>query len=156
MLSVDLRQVEQGPVAVAVTLPVDDPTFEGLVLTLASPVEVGGQIVATGNDDLFWHGRLKARVAGECRRCLAPLEQQVDAGIEVVYSDNPELLEDPSVYPLDARATVVDLSQAVREELALLVEPFPLCREDCAGFCATCGADLNAGPCECTATGTTN
>ncbi len=141
---------------VQATLPADDPTFEGLVLELAGPVEVGGRIVATGNDDLLWHGHLTARVAGDCRRCLAPLEQMVDAGIEVVYSDNPDLQEDPSVYPLDARATVVDLSQAVREELALLVEPFPLCREDCAGFCATCGADLNAGPCACTSSGTTN
>ena len=23
-----------------------------------------------------------------------------------------------------------------------------LCREDCAGLCAVCGADLNEGPCE--------
>jgi uncharacterized protein len=25
----------------------------------------------------------------------------------------------------------------------------PLCRDDCAGLCAECGADLNAGPCGC-------
>jgi uncharacterized protein len=156
MLSVDLRLVEEGPVVVQATVPPDDPTFEGLVMSLVGPVEVGGRIVATGNDDLLWHGQLSARVAGECRRCLAPLEQVVDSGIEVVFSDNPDLLEDPNVYPLDARATAVDLAPAVREELALLVEPFPLCREDCAGFCATCGADLNAGPCSCMAPGTTN
>ena len=24
-----------------------------------------------------------------------------------------------------------------------------LCRDDCAGLCPRCGADLNAGPCAC-------
>ena len=34
-------------------------------------------------------------------------------------------------------------------ELALEVPAFVLCRDDCAGLCPTCGADLNAGPCAC-------
>jgi uncharacterized protein len=25
----------------------------------------------------------------------------------------------------------------------------PLCREDCAGLCASCGEDLNLGKCDC-------
>ena len=35
--------------------------------------------------------------------------------------------------------------------LALLVAlPLkPLCREDCAGLCPQCGANLNEGPCGC-------
>jgi uncharacterized protein len=43
----------------------------------------------------------------------------------------------------------IDLAEVVREELALAVPPFVLCREDCAGLCPKCGSDLNAGPCEC-------
>jgi uncharacterized metal-binding protein YceD (DUF177 family) len=38
----------------------------------------------------------------------------------------------------------------VREELALAAHAhLLLCREDCAGLCPRCGADLNAGPCAC-------
>ena len=36
-----------------------------------------------------------------------------------------------------------------REELALAVDAFPLCREDCRGLCPRCGADLNRGACSC-------
>ena len=46
-------------------------------------------------------------------------------------------------------ALQIDLTGVVREELALEVPAFVLCREDCAGLCPTCGADLNAGPCAC-------
>jgi uncharacterized protein len=84
------------------------------------------------------------------------VEQVLDEAVEVVFSADPDLLDDPSVYPLDVRASTVDLGQAVREELVLRVETFPLCRPDCAGLCPTCGADLNAGPCGCTAPGLTN
>jgi uncharacterized protein len=65
-----------------------------------------------------------------------------------MFSADPESQEAPDVYPLAPTASAIDLGQAVREELALAVEQFPLCREDCKGLCPTCGADLNAGPCE--------
>jgi uncharacterized protein len=38
----------------------------------------------------------------------------------------------------------------VREELALATPGhLLLCRDECAGLCPKCGADLNAGPCAC-------
>lgn len=44
---------------------------------------------------------------------------------------------------------VVDLREPLRQYV-LMSEPLkPLCRPDCAGLCPACGADLNAGPCEC-------
>lgn len=156
MLSVDLRLLQDGPVRTAAALPPEDEALEGLAFSLVGPVEVDGRMVATAGDDLLWHGHLVARVAGECRRCLSPLVQRLDESVELVFSANPELQDDPSVYPLSARSTELDLAPVVREELVLLVEPFPLCRPDCAGFCASCGADLNAEPCKCTAPGQTN
>ncbi|MBV9311656.1 MAG: DUF177 domain-containing protein, partial [Solirubrobacterales bacterium] len=42
---------------------------------------------------------------------------------------------------------VLDLAAWAREALALTLPTTLLCREDCAGLCAVCGADLNtAGP----------
>ena len=67
----------------------------------------------------------------------------------MLLTSDAEAAEDPSVYPLPAAATQVDLSDVVREELALEVPGFVLCRDDCAGLCPRCGADLNAGPCAC-------
>jgi uncharacterized protein len=43
----------------------------------------------------------------------------------------------------------VDLSDVLTEQLQLTVPFQPLCKEDCKGLCANCGADLNVGRCAC-------
>lgn len=43
----------------------------------------------------------------------------------------------------------VDLSEVLTEHLQLQVPFQPLCKEDCKGMCAQCGADLNVGRCAC-------
>jgi uncharacterized metal-binding protein YceD (DUF177 family) len=50
-------------------------------------------------------------------------------------------------YPI--RGEHIDLAPLTREALLLNLPLAPLCREDCAGLCPRCGADLNAGPCGC-------
>lgn len=43
----------------------------------------------------------------------------------------------------------VDLGGVLTEQLMLQLPFQPLCREDCKGICANCGADLNTGRCPC-------
>lgn len=43
----------------------------------------------------------------------------------------------------------IDLGDVVTEQLTLQVPFQPLCKEDCKGMCAQCGADLNVGRCAC-------
>ncbi len=43
----------------------------------------------------------------------------------------------------------VDLELVSREAILLDLPLAPLCREDCAGLCPTCGIDLNEGACDC-------
>ncbi|MFR1639226.1 MAG: YceD family protein [Eggerthellaceae bacterium] len=44
---------------------------------------------------------------------------------------------------------VIDLEPLVKAALLLEFPLVPLCDEDCKGLCASCGANLNEGPCEC-------
>jgi uncharacterized protein len=37
----------------------------------------------------------------------------------------------------------------VRDALLLDLPVAPLCRDDCAGLCPSCGADLNRAACNC-------
>ena len=156
MLRVDIRQLQQGPVETAGQLEPGDPVLDGLGLVLAEPVAVAGVLQGTSEGDYLWRGRIRAGVAGECRRCLAPVTQQLDEGLDVLFSSDPDLVDDPSVYALSPDATSIDVTIAVREELALRLSVFPLCRPDCQGLCAICGADLNAGPCLAHGPGTTD
>ena len=43
----------------------------------------------------------------------------------------------------------LDLSAWARDTLSLSLPEQVLCREDCAGLCAGCGANLNDGACTC-------
>jgi uncharacterized protein len=149
MLQVDLRELARGPVDTLGQLPGDDPLFEGLDVALAEPVRVAGRLQDTGDGRFYWRGSLTTRIAGQCRRCLAPVSVPVTADINALFSRDADALEDPNSYPLTAEATEIDLRPAVREELLLAVPRWVVCRDDCRGLCPRCGKDLNAGPCGC-------
>jgi uncharacterized protein len=76
-------------------------------------------------------------------RCLEPAAPsfQVDAR-EISQPGQGEELESPYI-----EEEVLDLAAWARDALALSLPEKLLCRADCAGLCAVCGADLNhAGP----------
>ncbi|HWA15439.1 MAG TPA: DUF177 domain-containing protein [Gemmatimonadales bacterium] len=151
MLQVDIRDLNKGPVETAGKIERDDPLFEGLGLELDAAVQVEGRLSRAGEDSFLWQAELRGKARGTCRRCLTEVALPFELDLDVVFSADPEMADDPSVYPLKPPVMQVDLAPAVREEVALAVTAFPLCREECAGLCPRCGADLNAGPCACKA-----
>jgi len=153
MLRVDIRDLQRGPVKTVGELQPDDPAFEGLDLHLAGPVYVTGQLQATGPAEYLWRGSLRGALQAECRRCLGDVRTVLDIKVDAaIFSTDPDAADDPDSYPLLERASHIDIRDVAREELALAVPTrLLLCREDCAGLCPTCGADLNAGVCECAA-----
>lgn len=150
MLQVDIRDLRKGPVTTAAELDPADPVLADLGLKFDGPVTVAGVLQGVPERRTFkWAGRVSGWVLGECRRCLAPVRVPVDTDVMVVFSPDPDAVDDPGVYPIREPLAVIDLTPAVREELLLTASPFVLCREDCAGLCQRCGADLNSGPCDC-------
>ena len=151
MLQVDIRDLQRGPVETDGKLEPEDPAFDGLALGLVGPVSVRGQLQATGDGEYLWRGQVHGVIRGECRRCLTEVLDEVDIDVgAAMFSADPEAADDPDFYPLPERANHVDVTEVVREELALAAQAsLLLCREDCAGLCPKCGADLNAGPCGC-------
>jgi uncharacterized protein len=151
MLRVDIRDLQRGPVRTDGQLDPADPAFDGLGLALAGPVKVSGQLQATGDGEYLWRGHVHGVLTGECRRCLTDVRDELDIDVDAaMFSTDPELADDPDFYPLPERATTVNVTDVVREELALAAQAdLLLCRDDCAGLCPRCGADLNAGPCGC-------
>jgi uncharacterized protein len=87
--------------------------------------------------------RLAASLAGACMRCLkaASPEVEVDAR-EVDRPGGGEELSSPYL-----REEMLDLTSWSRDALILALPTQVLCREDCAGLCPVCAADLNeTGP----------
>jgi uncharacterized protein len=153
MLRVDIRDLQRGPVKTVGELQPDDPAFDGLELNLLGPVSVTGQLQATGSGEYLWRGAFRGAMQAECRRCLGEVRTNLDITVDAaIFSTDPEAADDPDSYPLLERASHIDIRDVAREELALaLPTRLLLCREDCAGLCPNCGAELNAGPCGCSA-----
>ncbi|HEX9166122.1 MAG TPA: DUF177 domain-containing protein [Gemmatimonadales bacterium] len=149
MLRVDVRALRDGAVATEASVGPDDVAFKGLDLHLEGPVEVTGAMQGAGPGTYRWVGRLRGAVKGECARCLAEVVTRFETPAEALYTTSPETADDPGVYLLPEPVAVIDLTDAVREEVALATPGYPLCRPDCAGLCPRCGADLNLGPCGC-------
>jgi uncharacterized protein len=87
--------------------------------------------------------RFDASLTGPCMRCLEPAAPRfhVDAR-EVSQPGHGEELESPYI-----EDEVLDVAAWARDSLALSLPEKLLCRADCAGLCAVCGADPNeAGP----------
>jgi len=149
MLQFDLRELSQGPIETQAELAPEDPLFEGLGVVLAEPVRVDGRLQGTGEGRYYWHGHLHTAVAGECRRCLTAVKAPVAVEVGALFTSDADAVDDPDAYRLQSHDTEVDLRPVVREELALALPRFVLCRDDCRGLCPSCGKDLNAGPCGC-------
>jgi DUF177 domain-containing protein len=83
--------------------------------------------------------RFAARLTGPCMRCLEPADPsfEVDAR-EVSQPGGGEELTSPYVEEGE-----LDLRAWARDALALALPTQLLCRDDCAGLCAVCGANLN-------------
>lgn len=149
MLQVDLEAVSQGPVTVSAVVPADDPLFDTVDARLDDAVRVSGRLTAAGAGRYYWRGAIDTRVRAQCRRCLADVRPELHAAVDVMFTEEADT-DDPSVYVLPERARLLDLSEAVREELVLAVPEFVLCREECRGLCPRCGTDRNTKRCDCT------
>lgn len=92
--------------------------------------------------------RFAARVTGPCMRCLEPAapEFAVDAREVSQPRGGEEHQVDELLSPYVSEG-LLDLHAWARDALALSLPAKLLCREECAGLCSICGADLNrAGP----------
>jgi uncharacterized protein len=148
MLQVEVGALDRGPVEVSGQIAGDDPLFDDVVVELGEPVRVSGRVSSAGLGRFYWKGCIVTTVDAACPRCLTPTRVQVARVVEVVFTEDQDT-EDASEYVVSEGARVLDLRDAVREELILAAEQYTLCREDCKGLCPTCGTDLNENSCDC-------
>ena len=113
------------------------------------------------NKSVWASAALRYDMDAECGRCLAPYSHPIRLQVEAEYVPTLNPLtgartapttedEDGERFFIDESHTL-DLSEVVREYAAMAEPMKPLCRPDCAGLCARCGADLNVSDCACAA-----
>lgn len=108
-------------------------------------------IANLGNRRLRIEGETALTINIPCDRCLKEvatafsieIEKEID--LEKLAAGDSEELENTS-YMIEKE---LDVDQLIFGEILVSWPMKVLCREDCAGICKRCGADLNLAPCQC-------
>jgi uncharacterized protein len=86
-------------------------------------------------------GTVSAPLIGQCGRCLDPVSSELDVDVVELFayagSATDETTEPDEVLRVDGEQ--LDVEPVVRDAVVLGLPWTPLCREDCAGLCSTCG-----------------
>jgi uncharacterized protein len=121
-------------------------------------VRVAGEIRLVRTDrGILTRGDLTAKIEIECSRCLEPFrcpvnvkfEEEFFPTIDVLSGLPLEVPEEQSGLSIIDENHVINLDEIIRQYALLSVPMKPLCKEECAGLCSTCGKNLNQGYCDC-------
>jgi uncharacterized protein len=89
-------------------------------------------------------GTAVVQLQGECVRCLTEISDEMEIDVmELFVYPGSEATEDEASRLV---GDLIDLEPLVRDAVVLDLPFQPLCRDDCAGLCVNCGADLNENP----------
>ncbi|KOG89804.1 metal-binding protein [Streptomyces varsoviensis] len=138
--------------------------------TIAAPDDLGIEVIGVAKgatveldlrlesvmEGVLVTGTARAPLTGECVRCLEPLERELEADFQEMFSypdadarsrtadtgDDAEEDEDTLFIEDD----MFDLEPVLRDAVVLALPLQPVCREDCPGLCSECGARLADDP----------
>jgi len=124
-------------------------------LKVIGPIDGHVRIRRT-NQGLLVDGWVDLTLELTCTRCLNIFEQsmhvtfmeQFHPTVDIVTGLTLPPIEEEEAFPIDDHH-LIDLTEAIRQQVLLALPIATLCREDCAGLCSQCGHDLNLGPCDC-------
>jgi uncharacterized protein len=108
-----------------------------------SPVELDLRLESV-IEGVLVTGTATVELRGECVRCLGEVSEQLEVDIQelFVHPESDATEEEASRLEGD----LLDLEPLLRDGVVLDLPFQPLCREDCQGLCAECGANLNDDP----------
>jgi len=115
---------------------------------LADDVRVHVSVFRTGST-LTCRGVVYTAFKLMCDRCLGPYRMDVEEPLEVLFTKDPEAVQEEQLVLLAPQDIEIDLEPHVREVLLLGLPFKKLCSIACKGLCVRCGANLNNENCSC-------
>ena len=153
---IEIEDLEEKPLRVRHTFPVNEIRFSHEDAWLDTPVAVDFTLYPSGKD-LRLMGSVAASVRCRCSRCLKEFSRPFAEDFDLSYLQQPKWdggaaeielkYEDMDIGYYDGARFDVNAMALERIELALPMQY--VCRDDCKGLCCKCGADLNEGACFC-------
>jgi uncharacterized protein len=132
------------------------PAHEEAGLLLAATADLS--VSRLDHETILVKGELSGKRRTVCDRCGEQVESLIHSVFEYQVTtrreDVRELREaecsDDDAITFYVEEPVVEIGDILREQVYLSVPLRTLCREECKGICAGCGAMLNKETCRCT------
>jgi uncharacterized protein len=121
--------------------------YSGALEAEVAQARVAGQVDVTGRlegltDGIYMVARAEVPVHITCNRCLTDWEEDLNIEVRQLFAGEP----DEDGYGVSEHW--IDTEGPIHDEVVLALPLAPVCRDDCKGICALCGADLNTAPCQ--------
>ena len=122
-------------------------------IQFVSPVQGNVQLLRHSEDEIYVKAEVSAEIEMHCRRCLDAFTTGITGLFEIQFTpaNNPEELlsdgldDDERYYD----GETFDISEDTRQALVIQIPVWPLCSDECSGFCTDCGVNLNDEQCVC-------
>jgi len=131
----------------SIPAPAEDPLgIDVIAVPAGDTIELDVRLESV-TEGVYVSGTVRARLVGECARCLDAMADEVDVELGELFA-YPDSVTDETTDADELPRVLddyVDVEQIVRDAVVLGLPLSPLCREDCPGLCPDCGgrrADL--------------
>jgi uncharacterized protein len=154
----NVAQLMKAPVGTSLEYDIDEEHIQlDEDLKVIGPL-TGHARIRRINQGLLVDGWVDLTLEFSCTRCLKQFEQQIHVPFEERFYPTVDVVtgmplptredDEEDAFPIDNHH-LVDLTEAIRQQVLLEIPMATVCDEQCAGLCAQCGKDLNLGPCDC-------
>ncbi|MEO7649226.1 MAG: DUF177 domain-containing protein [Bryobacteraceae bacterium] len=143
-----------------------DETFEpGVIDFLDVDIRQVGPLHAEGSAEMLENtggqvrvtGRYSVMMEAECDRCLAPARCSLNETVDLFYQPASQAAEAAEEDEIDEGAVEIafyeglgmELADVLKEQILLALPMQRVCKTECKGICATCGANRNESDCQC-------
>ncbi|MEM7048815.1 MAG: DUF177 domain-containing protein [Acidobacteriota bacterium] len=153
-MKIRLEEASNEPVTWETAVDIPAASLGRSELLSLEPVIWRGRVFAVEGGFLL-RARLETSQGLQCDRCLTTFDHELISDIElmvVAQDEEPDLeveLRADDLGLLYVEGEFLDTQPLMLEHLQLGVPMKPICRSECQGLCAGCGADLNDGSCSC-------
>jgi uncharacterized protein len=123
-----------------------DLGFDMLGVPQGSPVDLDLRLESV-MEGVLVSATARAAVAGECVRCLDPIERSIEVDLQELYAyPGRERADDDDAELPQLEGDLLNLEPVLRDAVVLALPLQPVCRADCPGLCPQCGARLADDP----------
>lgn len=122
---------------------------EGSPTKLTSSINIDLQLTKVLKE-VSVSGNIEFSIDAPCSRCMETVNIDINPPVELIVTPAENISEeDEDLDHVTYAGDEMDLTNFVREQIAISLPIKVTCNENCKGLCSECGANLNKEVCDC-------